>query len=187
VGIRNQTPQHPLQIGTTAVDGNQAHLTAGGVWTNGSDRHSKRNFEQVDKKAILEKVVNLPVTKWQYKGEDDPIRHIGPVAQDFHEVFGLGGSDKHIGTVDADGVALAAIQGLFHLVKEKTAELEAANVRKDAQIAAQRERIADLTAHLRRIETMLADQTSSSKGKDNEQHYIRGDSKPSPSGNRPSR
>jgi restriction endonuclease S subunit len=30
----------------------------------------------------------------------------------------------HIGTVDADGVALAAIQGLHELVREKDAEIE---------------------------------------------------------------
>ena len=124
VGIRNQKPEHPLQVGTTFLDGNKAHVTAGGVWTNGSDRDSKRNFEQVDKKAILEQVVDLSVTKWQYKGEDDAIRHIGPVAQDFHEAFGLGGSDKHIGTLDADGVALAAIQELYEMVKGKNAEID---------------------------------------------------------------
>ena len=47
---------------------------------------------------------------------------------------------------------------------EKNAELEAANVEKDAEIAAQRDRIADLTARLERIETMLAGRTSSSNG-----------------------
>ena len=37
---------------------------------------------------------------------------MGPMAQDFFAAFGLGDSDKHITTVDADGVALAAIRGL---------------------------------------------------------------------------
>ena len=34
------------------------------------------------------------------------------MAQDFKAAFNLGADDKHIATVDADGVALAAIQGL---------------------------------------------------------------------------
>jgi len=106
-------------VGTDATNGNGAHVTNGGVWTNGSDRNSKRNFEQLDKRSILARVVELPVTKWQYKGEDEAIRHIGPMAQDFRAAFGLGGSEKHIGTLDADGVALAAIQGLHQIVKEK--------------------------------------------------------------------
>jgi len=40
------------------------------------------------------------------------VRHLGPTAQDFHAAFGLGESERTIATVDADGVALAAIQGL---------------------------------------------------------------------------
>ena len=37
---------------------------------------------------------------------------IGPVAQDFYAAFGVGHGERHIATVDADGVALAAIQAL---------------------------------------------------------------------------
>ena len=44
-------------------------------------------------------------------------RHIGPVAQDFHAAFGLGTHETAIATVDADGVALAAIQGLNEKVE----------------------------------------------------------------------
>lgn len=124
VGINQPTPTHPVHVGTTSFNGNGAHLTVGGVWTNGSDRESKENFEPIDKQSVLEKVVQLPITRWQYKGEDDSIHHIGPVAQDFHAAFGLGGTDTHIGTLDADGVALAAIQGLHELVREKDCQIE---------------------------------------------------------------
>ena len=41
------------------------------------------------------------------------MRHIGPMAQDFHSAFGLGLDNKHITTIDEGGVALAAIQGLY--------------------------------------------------------------------------
>jgi hypothetical protein len=45
------------------------------------------------------------------------------MAQDFHAAFGLNGADdKHIATVDADGVALAAIQGLNQKLEETRAE-----------------------------------------------------------------
>ena len=40
------------------------------------------------------------------------MRHLGPVAQDFYRAFRLGGDDRHISTIDAEGVALAAIQAL---------------------------------------------------------------------------
>jgi hypothetical protein len=45
------------------------------------------------------------------------------MAQDFHAAFGLGTDDKHIATVDADGVALAAIQGLNQKLEEKNARI----------------------------------------------------------------
>jgi hypothetical protein len=44
------------------------------------------------------------------------------MAQDFYAAFGLGMDDKHISMVDADGVALAAIQGLNHKLEEARAE-----------------------------------------------------------------
>jgi hypothetical protein len=39
-------------------------------------------------------------------------------SQDFHAAFGVGTDDKHIATVDAEDVALAAIQGLNEVVKD---------------------------------------------------------------------
>jgi hypothetical protein len=39
--------------------------------------------------------------------------------------FGVGDDNKHINTVDADGVALAAIQGLYEIVQEKDAQITA--------------------------------------------------------------
>jgi len=67
-------------------------------------------------------VAALSITEWSYKTISD-VRHIGPVAQDFYAAFGVGGDDKGISTVDADGVALAAIQGLNEKLGEKEAEL----------------------------------------------------------------
>ncbi len=116
-----------------------AHLTTGGVWTNASDRNAKGDFQPVDPQAVLEKVAQLPITTWSYKAEGSAVRHMGPTAQDFYAAFGLGNSDTSITTVDADGVALAAIQGLYRQNQEQAkriAELEAQNRRQQAQIAA---------------------------------------------------
>lgn len=45
------------------------------------------------------------------------------MAQDFRAAFDLGDDDKHIATVDADGVALAAIQGLNQKVEDQAKAL----------------------------------------------------------------
>ena len=87
-----------------------------------SDRNIKEQFEAVDPPAILAAVASLPIERWSYKGE--PVRHLGPMAQDFAAAFGLGADDRHIFTLDATGVALAAIQGLHALVRAQQARLE---------------------------------------------------------------
>jgi trimeric autotransporter adhesin len=116
-----------------------AYLSTGGVWNNASDRNAKLNFAAVDGVAVLDTLMSIPLETWSYKVEDDAVRHLGPMAQDFYAAFGLGDSDTSIGTVDADGVALAAIQGLYTVVQEKEAEIAALKVSQadlDARLAA---------------------------------------------------
>ncbi len=89
-----------------------ARLTIAGIWANASDRNLKENFTPVDGEKILEKLRKLDVTQWNFKSEDDSIIHIGPIAQDFYELFGLGNGNTTISTVDPNGIALVAIQEL---------------------------------------------------------------------------
>ena len=49
---------------------------------------------------------------------------MGPTAQDFHAAFGLGETETAISTIDADGVSLAAIQGLYELTQEQASTIE---------------------------------------------------------------
>ena len=105
------------------------HLVSSGLYVNGaivltSDRNAKENFEAVNPREVLEKVVALPLSQWNYKDDDERTRHVGPMAQDFKAAFNLGTDDKHIATVDADGVALAAIQGLNEKVEARSQNAE---------------------------------------------------------------
>jgi hypothetical protein len=130
VGIGTQNPTSKLQVA------GEAKAT---VFTPTSDRNAKQDFTPVDSREVLAKVVALPITEWQYKTIQDA-RHMGPVAQDFRKAFGLGSDDKGISTVDADGVALAAIQGLNDLVEEKDAEIS----KLEERLAKLEERLNDL-------------------------------------------
>lgn len=49
---------------------------------------------------------------------------MGPMAEEFRSRFGLGKSDRHITGIDADGVALAAIQGLAQRLREKEERID---------------------------------------------------------------
>jgi hypothetical protein len=137
VGIGTRTPETTLDVrGTTRTT----------VLQITSAREAKQGFAPVDAAAILAKVAALPLSTWAYTNSPT-VRHLGPVAQDFHAAFALGDDDKHIATVDADGVALAAIQGLHQLLKEKEArltQLESAARAKDASIASLESRLTAL-------------------------------------------
>lgn len=101
-----------------------ATLAAGsGSWSSLSDVNAKNNFEAVDGRAVLEAVTRMDIATWNYRTQDDSIRHMGPVAQDFSAAFGIGENDTTISTVDADGVSLAAIQGLYEMMQEKDAQI----------------------------------------------------------------
>ena len=99
----------------------------GGSWTSISDRNAKENFEPVNARGVLDKVAALPVSIWNYKSQTNGVRHIGPMAQDFKAAFSVGESDTGITTVDADGVALAAIQGLNQKLQEELNRRDAEN------------------------------------------------------------
>ena len=113
-----------------------------------SDRQAKENFAAVQPRAVLEKVAALPMNEWDFK-QDPATRHLGPMAQDFYAAFGLGTDDKHIATVDAEGVALAAIQGLNQKVEQQAAELKA----REAELQALKQSVAELKEALARLAT----------------------------------
>jgi hypothetical protein len=78
-----------------------------------SDRNLKRDIEPVDEEAVLEGVAAMPISRWSYKSDDRSVRHLGPMAQDFHAAFGLGSTDRAYDPIDAHGVELAAIKALY--------------------------------------------------------------------------
>ncbi len=102
------------------------------AWAAISDRNAKENFEPVDARRVLERLVTMPIETWNYKSQAPSIRHIGPMAQDFREAFGVGHDEKRISTVDADGVALAAIQGLHRIVQSQQHEIQSLRARLDS-------------------------------------------------------
>jgi len=96
----------------------------GGSWASLSDRNAKENLQPVNTREILQKVAALPLQIWNYKTQPTNVWHLGPTSQDFSAAFGLGEDAKHITSIDADGVALAAIQGLHEMLLEKNAEIQ---------------------------------------------------------------
>ena len=67
--------------------------------------------------ALLDELARLPISTWRYRWDDPDVRHLGPMAQDFAEAFGLGENERWIDTVDADGVNMVAIQELARRIR----------------------------------------------------------------------
>jgi len=120
---------------STGVPTAGMYLSGGGSgWNVYSDRSSKMNFQPVNSLNLLERLAGTPISSWNYKTQDASVRHIGPMAQDFNAAFGLGEADKsgeknYINSIDADGVALAAIQGLYQLNQQQAAEIQSLKTR----------------------------------------------------------
>ncbi len=123
-------------------------LVAGGVqWTSLSDVNAKHLFRDLDGEDVLTKFAAMPVREWSYKAQEDAIRHIGPTAQDFHAAFGLGEEPLRIGTLDADGVALAGVRALearTRRMSERLTALETENAGLQAELEGARERLTRL-------------------------------------------
>ena len=123
-------------------------LAANGTqWSSLSDVRAKHAFRDLDHDDLLARIAAMPVTEWSYKAQDAAIRHIGPTAQDFHAAFGLGEDPLRIGTLDADGVALAGVKGVEartrHL-SERLATLETENAGLRTELDGARARVASL-------------------------------------------
>jgi hypothetical protein len=120
---------------TTGAPTAGVQLAAGtGSWSSLSDRASKRAIEPSSGRKVLQKLSSVPVSTWSYRAQERSIRHIGPMAQDFYRAFGVGEDRRHISSVDADGVALAAIKGLNQRLTQKVRRLE-------RELAALRQRV----------------------------------------------
>ena len=135
-----------------------------GSWTQLSDRNAKDAVRPVDAREVVEKIAALPLSTWHYKGQQTRYRHMGPMAQDFYAAFHLGESDTGIDTIDSEGVALAAIQGLNALLAEKEAKAAARLDEKDREIAAlhtelaaQKKEIAAQKTRFANLEAMAGD------------------------------
>jgi hypothetical protein len=78
------------------------------------------------------------------------------MAQDFYSAFTLGADDKHISRVDADGVALAAIQGLNEKV-------ESGKQKAEIQIQQLKEENAELKTRLEKLERLMSGKNGGGK------------------------
>jgi hypothetical protein len=126
------------------------NLPAGsGVFNCTSSRTTKENFLAVDGDDVLNRLREVPVSSWNYITEGSGVRHLGPMAEDFHQAFGLGTDSKSIGVQDLAGVSLVAVKALearATKLQESNAQLSAGLEQKTAEVEQLRSELKSLRA-----------------------------------------
>jgi hypothetical protein len=120
-------------------------------WQYSSDRNLKENITPIDAETILDALLQIPISLWNFRGNDASIRNLGPMAQDWHAAFAPLGlataGETMISSGEAQNVALASIQALYAEIQAKDAriaELEAENIAQEAQLEAFEARLSAL-------------------------------------------
>jgi hypothetical protein len=127
----------------TGTGSSGAQLAAGDTaWSVLSDRKVKKDIQSADCRNVLETLARVPVQRWRYEWEDEstPL-HLGPMAQEFKAAFYPGREVTSISTLEFDGVALAAIQGL--------------NQKLDAELKEKESEVGELKRRVERLELLL--------------------------------
>ncbi|HYY41362.1 MAG TPA: tail fiber domain-containing protein, partial [Pyrinomonadaceae bacterium] len=125
------------------------NLPAGsGVFNCTSSRTTKENFMLSRGEDVLARLRKVPVSSWNYISEGAQVRHMGPMAEDFYQAFGLGTGNTSIGVQDLAGVSLAAVKAL----DERTVQLQ----QRTAEVTQLRSEVANLRAANDSMERRLA-------------------------------
>lgn len=100
----------PLQMGM----GGASFLAALAPLMFMSDEGMKEDINPLDHHDVVEALDTLPLATWKYKG--DETTHMGPMAQDFAEAFGVG-DGKTIHLADVAGVLLSVGKQMIEEVR----------------------------------------------------------------------
>ena len=132
--VQRSCGREPLEIGVQIPP-------KGSGWSILSDRNAKANISQVDDLWMLNTIVKIPVSTWQYSGAPEgmgelgtSVRHMGPMAQDWNTALaplnlghraenGSVPDERHsrILTSDTDGVLMSAARGITREINSQQA------------------------------------------------------------------
>jgi len=129
------------------------NLTIEGTLTEMSSRSVKEDVEPVDSAVVLERLSQLELSRWRYEGQTAP--HLGPMAEDFHALYGLGADGRHIAPKDLAGVALVSAQALDARTRQTTRAFRAELRRKEARIQRLEAKLEQRTVRLEKQNTQL--------------------------------
>ena len=150
-----------------------AYLT-GTSWGSLSDSTKKERFLQIDGQEVLKKFRSLRLGSWRYKtGEDEHVRHYGPMAQEWFQAFGddgIGqiGCDTLLASADVDGVLCIAVQAL----EERTSENNDGITSVNGDVATLRAQLKAKDAEIARLQDEIESMRKANTRRDEQYHEL---------------
>ncbi|HEX8255188.1 MAG TPA: tail fiber domain-containing protein [Thermoanaerobaculia bacterium] len=124
VGVGTSFPSFPFVVGSNTTNGNGAHVTTGGVWTNGSSRAFKENIEELTSEEAMAAVAALKPVRYNYireKGEE----YVGFIAEDVPELVAQTSEDrKYLSPMDIVATLTKVVQDQQKTVEEQRKTIE---------------------------------------------------------------
>lgn len=103
-----------------------------GGWSSSLSSVGRLDAQTADSQRILDQIAQLDIQTYRFAQQPTTDHHLGPAAEQWHDLFGLGAPDGKVLDSDLNGVALAAIQALLERVKTQQAMLDEQARRIDA-------------------------------------------------------
>jgi hypothetical protein len=155
VGIKTINPAYPLQVGDAAAnDGNGAHVTTGGVWTNASSREVKQDIEPLTIEQARDTVRTLNPVGFRYKNEPDE-HYLGFIAEDVPELVATN-DRKSLAPMDITAVLTKIVQDQDARIEWQEKVIE----RQEKRLEKQDVLLATLTQRLNDLEQKLVAKNS---------------------------
>ncbi|MGB4977226.1 MAG: hypothetical protein WBR35_10850, partial [Anaerolineae bacterium] len=120
-------------------------------WVCSDIRPRPDNLTTVNGSEVLQRLSQVPISTWSTTHDDRTVRHIGPQAPDLYAAFGLGEDEQSLNALDMNGIAFAAIQGLYQMLQEA----QNTNQALAAQNAGQQAQLDKLSSRLAALEQAL--------------------------------
>jgi hypothetical protein len=133
------------------------------AWSANLDGATRTNLAPVNVREVLDRVLTLPMHHWRYPWEStNATPHLGPTAQEFKAAFYSGRPNTGVTTLEFDGVALAALQGLNRKLEEElkrsgdsSQSLALQLAQRDAEMTELKRQNAELLRRLEAVEKRL--------------------------------
>jgi hypothetical protein len=122
VGFNTTATTYPLTVGDDTSNGNGAHVTAGGTWTNGSSRKFKQDIRSLEADEAMSALAGLEPVRFRYIKEPEE-EYVGFIAEDVPELVATN-SHKYLSPMDIVAVLTKVAQEQQQTLQEQQATIE---------------------------------------------------------------